>query len=209
MCMPCLSIAELSLKKYPLGRLLSFVGIVVVLVCWYCVCFVLCQLSPRWPRISFGFRFLAVWYCAHWHFPFNKIQFNNFFYILVPAGARAEVFSFSLTRLVAEARVTMSGVAARASLPRRRVFQRQVGEHNPLRLFLPASGRPMILRVFQPLTGSMSEDRHAMASEFVRRVRVTTAYSVCGSCTYIHRLRKNVTGLGGRDPLLWRKKNQS
>ena len=74
----------------------------------------------------------------------------------------------------------MSGVAARASLPRRRVFQRQVGEHNPLRLFLPASGRPMILRVFQPLTGSMSEDRHAMASEFVRRVRVTTAFPFVG-----------------------------
>jgi hypothetical protein len=29
-----------------------------VLVCWYCVCVVLCQLSPIWPRILFGFRFL-------------------------------------------------------------------------------------------------------------------------------------------------------
>ncbi len=39
--------------------MLSFVGIVVVLVCWYCVCVLfLCQLSPFWPRILFGFRFL-------------------------------------------------------------------------------------------------------------------------------------------------------
>ncbi len=37
----------------------------------------LCLLSPCWPRILFGFRFLAVWYCAQWHFPFNKIQFNS------------------------------------------------------------------------------------------------------------------------------------
>ncbi len=29
-----------------------------MLVCWYCVCVVLCQLSPFWPRILFGFRFL-------------------------------------------------------------------------------------------------------------------------------------------------------
>ncbi len=35
-----------------------FVGIVVVLVCWYCVCVVVCQLCPFWPRILFGFRLL-------------------------------------------------------------------------------------------------------------------------------------------------------
>ncbi len=33
-------------------------GCLVLLVCWYCVCVVLCQLSPFWPRILFGFRFL-------------------------------------------------------------------------------------------------------------------------------------------------------
>jgi hypothetical protein len=27
-------------------------------------------------HILFGYRFPAVWYCAHLHFPFNKIQFH-------------------------------------------------------------------------------------------------------------------------------------
>ncbi len=38
--------------------MLSFVGIVVVWFVGTVVCFVLCQLSPFWPRILFGFRFL-------------------------------------------------------------------------------------------------------------------------------------------------------
>jgi hypothetical protein len=69
------SVEGLLLGCMVLFCLLCF-GVCFVCFVWYL--FVLCMLSPCWPRILFGFRFLAVWYCAHRHFPFNKFQFQNF-----------------------------------------------------------------------------------------------------------------------------------
>ncbi len=56
------------------GLLLGCLGLLVLLLCCLC-CFVSVKsfLASHFIWVSFS----AVWYCALWHFPFYKIQFNS------------------------------------------------------------------------------------------------------------------------------------